>query len=123
MYLVDSCGWLEWFTEGSMAEEYRPYLEKNDELLIPAIVLYEVYKVLKRGVGEDKALLAVGYMKNAPVIPLDANLALRAADIALQYGLAMADAIVFATALTHECLLITSDSDLKGLNGVKYLPK
>ena len=47
MYLVDSCGWLEWFTEGPLAEEYRPYLEKNDELLIPAIVLYEVYKVLK----------------------------------------------------------------------------
>lgn len=123
MYLVDSCGWLEWFTEGPLAEEYRPYLERNDELLIPAIVLYEVYKVLKRGVVEDKALLAVGYMKNAPVIPLDANLALRAADIALQHRLAMADAIVFATALTHECLLITSDSDLQGLNGVKYLPK
>ena len=123
MYLVDSCGWLEWFTDGPLAEEYRPYLEENDELLIPAIVLYEVYKILKRGVGEEKALLAVGYMKNAQVIPLDASLALRAADIALQHKLAMADAIVFATALTHECLLITSDSDLQGLNGVKYLPK
>jgi hypothetical protein len=31
-------------------------------------------KILKREVGEEKALLAAGYMKNSPVIPLDETL-------------------------------------------------
>jgi len=44
------------------------------------------------------------------------------ADIALQHKLVMADAAVFATALAHDPLLITSDPDLKGLYNVKYLP-
>jgi hypothetical protein len=33
---------------------------------------------LKREVGKEKVLLAAGYMKNSPVIPLDETLALAA---------------------------------------------
>jgi toxin FitB len=65
---------------------------------VPAIILYEVYKILKGEVGEEKALLAAAYMKNSPVIPLNETLALAAADIALQENLAMAEAIIAATA-------------------------
>ena len=97
MIIVDSCGWLEWFTDGKLANKYRKYLADQENLLMPAIILYEVYKILKREVNEEKALLAVGYMKNSPVIPLDETLALSAADIALQENLAMADAIIVAT--------------------------
>ena len=46
---MDSCGWLECFTDGALADEYRPYLEDCDNMLVPSIVLYEVYKFLKRG--------------------------------------------------------------------------
>lgn len=91
--------------------------------MLPAIVLYEVYKVLKREVGEEKALLAAGYMKNLTVVPLDETLALAAADIALQERLAMADAIVVAAARAHGCKIVTSDSDLKDQPGVIYLSK
>ncbi len=67
-----------------MADKYKDYLADQDQLLVPAIILYEVYKVLKREAGEEKALLAAGYMKSSPVIPLDETLAIAAADIALQ---------------------------------------
>ena len=99
MIIVDSCGWLEWFTNGKLADNYEKYLVDQDNILMPAIILYEVYKILKREVGEEKALLAAGYMKNSPVIPLDEVLALAAADVALQESLAMADAIIVAAAL------------------------
>ena len=92
MIIVDSCGWLEWFTDGKLADSYERYLVDQDNILIPAIILYEVYKILKREVGEEKALLAAGYMKNSAVIPLDETLALAAADVALRESLAMADA-------------------------------
>ena len=79
MIIVDSCGWLEWFTDGQLADKYKQYLAAPENILMPAIILYEVYKVLKREVGEEKALLAAGYMKNSPVIPFDDTLALAAA--------------------------------------------
>lgn len=123
MHLVDSCGWLEWFTNGHLADAYQEYLADPENLLVPAIVLFEVYKVLKREAGEEKALLATGYMKNSKVIPLDDSLALAAADLALREKLAMADAIILATARIHACTLITSDADLKDREGVQYLPK
>ena len=123
MIIVDSCGWLEWFTDGELANKYRQYLADRENLLMPAIILYEVYKILKREVNEEKALLAVGYMKNSPVIPLDETLALSAADIALQENLAMADAIVVATSRLHNCTIISSDSDLKNQPNVSFVQK
>ena len=123
MIIVDSCGWLEWFTDGKLADRYQEYLADRNNMVVPAIVLYEVYKILKREVGEEKALLAAGYMKNAPVIPVDESLALSAADIALHEKLAMADAIVVATARLKNCKVITSDADLQNLSDVLYLPK
>jgi len=123
MIIVDSCGWLEWFTGGKLADDYERYLTDQDALLVPSIILYEVYKVLKRDAGEEKALLAIGYMKSSRVIPLDETLALASADIALREHLAMADAIIVATALAHQCDIISSDSDLKNQSRVKYISK
>ena len=123
MIIVDSCGWLEWFTDGKLANQYKEYLSYPDKILMPAIILYEVYKVLKREVGEEKALLAAGYMKSSTVIPLDDTLALVAADIALKEKLAMADAIIVAISRVHDCKIISSDADLKEQFNVNYIPK
>ena len=123
MVIVDSCGWLEWFANGNLADNYEEYLADPEKLIVPAIVLYEVYKVIKRDTGEEKALLAVGYMKKSQIIPLDETLALAAADMSLQCGLAMADAIIAAVAKHHDCKLITSDSDLQHLPNVTFLAK
>ena len=68
-------------------------------------------------------MLAAGYMKNSTVIPLDEELALAAADVALQERLAMADAIIVAAARKNNSKIITSDTDLKGHSSVTYIPK
>lgn len=123
MMIVDSCGWLEWFTDGKLADLYHEFLADPGKLLVPSIILYEVYKVLKREAGEEKALLAVGYMKNSQVVPLDETLAFAAADVALKENLAMTDAIIVASARAHDCTIVTSDADIKHLSSVHYLPK
>lgn len=123
MIIVDSCGWLEWFTDGKLADQYEEYLADPDNILMPAIIIYEVYKVLKREVSEEKALFAVGYMKNSKVVLFDDTLALAAADIGLQENLAMADAIIVATAQAHHCKIISSDADLKNQENVTYISK
>jgi predicted nucleic acid-binding protein len=123
MIIVDSCGWLEWFTDGKLADSYEKYLVDQNNILMPSIILYEVYKILKREIGEENALLAAGYMKISHGIPLDETLALAAADVALRENLAMADAIILAAAHSNNCKIITSDKDLKDQPSVEYIPK
>lgn len=119
--LVDSSGWIEFFSGGPLADRYASYLKDPAQLVTPTIVLYEVYKKVKRERGEETALLAVGQLSATMVIPLTESIALLAADLSLQYGLAMADAIVYATARDQQARIVTSDADLKDLPAVVYL--
>jgi predicted nucleic acid-binding protein len=74
-----------------------------------------VYKVVRRDLSEERAIEAVAAMHRAEVVALDESLALEAADLSLTHGLAMADAIVYATALRHGATLVTGDADFEGL--------
>lgn len=123
MILVDSSGWLEFFTNGPLADRYAPYLKNLREVVTPTIVLYEVYKVIKRERCEEEALVAVAQIGKSRIVPLTDTIALTAGDISLTHQLAMADAVVYATALTEKAKLITSDRDLVSLPDVTYLEK
>jgi predicted nucleic acid-binding protein len=89
----------------------------------PTIVLYEVYKVLKRDESEEDALKAVAQMMKTNVVPLGETLALEAADLSLEHGLSMADAIIYATGRGRRAEIVTTDADLEGLPGVTFLSK
>ena len=123
MKLIDSYGWIEYFTDGPLAEKYAPYVlnanEKNT--VTPSIILYEVYKKLKKEKSEEVALEAYAQIMRTQIIPLDQDSALQAADVSLAHGLAMADAIIYSTAKTYSAELITSDKDLKELKGVRFI--
>ncbi len=84
-------------------------------MLISAIEIYEVYKVIRRDLSEERALEAVSTLGRTTIVPLDASLALEAADISLERGLAMADSIVYATARRYGAKLVTADVDFEGL--------
>ncbi len=119
--LVDSSGWIEFFGGGPLAGRFASYFSSSARLVTPTIVLYEVYKKIKRERGEETALLITGRLSGTQVVPLSTSIALLAADLSLRHGLAMADAIVYATSRDQEAQLITSDADLKDLPGVVYL--
>jgi predicted nucleic acid-binding protein len=119
--LLDSSGWIEFFTGGPLAEKYALYLTSRYQLITPTIVLYEVYKKIKRERGEETALLFAGRLSATQVVQLTESIALLAADVSLKHGLAMADAIVYATALDQEAEVVTGDADLKDLPGVVYV--
>jgi len=121
--VVDSSGWIEFFTGGSNARRFGRYLEKPSDLVTPTIVLYEVYKLVKRERTEEEALLAAAQIQKTRVVPLSESLALTAADLSLEHRLAMADAVVYATAQSEGAELVTGDRDLRALPGVTYIPK
>lgn len=123
MVIVDSSGWIEYFTDGPLASVYARHLQNFSALTTPTIVLYEVYKKIKRERTEEDALTAAGIINRTTVIPLTESIALLAADLSIKYSLPMADAIVYATAVEKQCGLITSDRHFKDLSGVTFVGK
>ena len=73
MFLVDSFGWIEYFTDGSLADDYYKYLKKPEDIITPAIVIYEVYKKIKKIKGEDPSLIALAQIKRTKIIPIDGS--------------------------------------------------
>ena len=43
--LIDSSGWIEFFTDGPLASRYTGCLTSRHEVVTPTIVVYKVYKV------------------------------------------------------------------------------
>lgn len=116
--VVDSSGWLEYLTQGSKADAIAPYLESETTVLIPSIVLYEVRKILLLRQGKTLADIFWSEALKRVLIPFDEELALEAADLSIFHKLAMADAIIYATALHYKAPLITSDAHFANLPGV-----
>ena len=123
MKLIDSYGWIEYFRDGPLADKYAPYIEgaNMSNTLTPTIIVYEVYKRLKKERGQQVALEAFAQMTRTSILPLDEGAALSAADISLNKDLAMADAIIYSAAKTHRAELITSDQHLKDLESVTFI--
>ena len=71
--------------------------------------------MLRRDLSEERAIEAVETLRRATLIDVDAPLAIEAADIALETGLAMADAIIYATARRHGATLVSGDADFAEL--------
>jgi predicted nucleic acid-binding protein len=123
MHVVDTCGWIEWLTDGALADSYAPYLADNNNLIVPTLVQFELYKWCLREKDEAAALDVVGITEACLVRALDTRIALSAADLAIRHKLAMADAIVYATTLAVDGQLVTSDAHFKGLPEVLFWPK
>jgi predicted nucleic acid-binding protein len=121
LILVDSSGWIEYLAERPKADLFAPYIEGSEPLVSSAIQVYEIYKVVRRDVNEERAIEAVSALRTTTIEPLAEGLALEAADVALEYGLAMADAVIYATASRHEAELVTGDADFDGLPGVTLI--
>ena len=123
MNVVDSSAWLAYFADEPTAEFFAPAIEDTDSLVVPVVCLYEVFKVLLRESGEDAAFQAVAAMQQGEVVELDASLALEAAKIGLEEGLAFADSIVFAVARQAGATLWTQDAHFAGKAGVQFRAK
>ena len=121
MNVVDSSGWVEYFARGKNAKFFISPVQDLDNLLVPTICMYEVFKRLALDIGEESALQAVGIMSSGRVIELDRKIALDAAQISLDLKLAMADSIILATARAHDATLWTQDEHFKDIEGVRYI--
>jgi predicted nucleic acid-binding protein len=118
MMVVDSSVWLEVVADGPLAAACGPYLSDLAVVVTPTVVLFEVYRICNRRGEERTAMAAVGEMEHSHIAPADSTVAITAAELSIDHGLAAADAIVYATARLNGCDLVTADADFRGLPGV-----
>jgi predicted nucleic acid-binding protein len=103
LVLVDSSGWLEYIVGDEKADAFGAVFQGSAQVLVPTIVLYEVFKILLLRASKTDAIV------------------LAAASHSIDYKLPMADAIIYATAQAHQAALITSDAHFSGLPGVTLI--
>jgi toxin FitB len=119
--IVDTSGWLEYFTKGPNVAAFRRPITNPGLLLVPSIVLLEVERFSLRSGRATEALEIVGQMKRRAVIDLDAKLAADAAVAGIKWNLPLADSVIYATAIGHRATRWTQDVHFEGLP--RYIPK
>lgn len=122
--LVDSHGWIEYFSDGHLASKYAGYIESanSQDYITPSIILYEVYRMIKSAKSEAAALEAVAHIiEHTKIIPIGEMAAIHAAEISLNTKLPMADSIIKAVANEHSAKIITGDVHFKGIENVIFI--
>ncbi len=123
MNVVDSCGWLEYFSDSPNAGKFAEPIQQTGSLIIPTLSMHEVFKVALREKGEDAALQAVAVMQQGGEVDLNGNLAVQAAKTSFDLKIPMADAVILATTRLYRATLWTHDDHFADISGVNYFPK
>ena len=123
MNVVDSSGWLEYFADGPNAGFFEPPILDLNDLVVPTLSLFEVFKRIIQQKDEGAALQAIAVMQQGNVIHLNSVLALGAARWSVELKIPMADSIMLATARTFDAVLWTQDSDFSGIEKVEFCEK
>lgn len=123
MNVVDSSGWIEYFSNGKNADFFAPAILDTNNLIVPVICIYEVFKRIAILEGEESALIAVGIMAQGQEVGLDRVLAVQAAQLSMDHRLAMADSILLATARLYSAVFWTQDEHFKDIEDIRYIAK
>lgn len=120
---VDTSAWIEWLLGSSTGVALADDFPQAESCVVPTIVQYELAKWLNREREETVGDSLLAYTMTCIVIPLDSRIALLAAEVARDHKLAMADAIVYATAIANDADLLTCDQHFEHVPNVIFCTK
>ena len=120
MNVVDSSAWLEYFADGPNASFFAGPIEDTEALVVPTLILFEVFKRVLQQRDESEALQAVAVLQQGTVADLGAAIAVNAARLSVELKLPLANSVILATARQYGAELWTQDADFKGIAGVQY---
>ncbi|RBP18285.1 putative nucleic acid-binding protein [Roseiarcus fermentans] len=123
MRVVDTSAWIEWMRGSALGESLAPQLPRNEEWVVPTVVQYELARWLMREASDAQASRVLAFTTELVVAPLTTDIATKAADYAALYKLAMADAVIYATASDARADLLTCDAHFAELPNVTYVRK
>lgn len=123
MNVVDSCGWLEYFSDGPNAGFFAPAIENTAKLLVPTLTLFEVFKRILQQRTEADALRAIALIRQGQLIDLSDAVTLGAARLSFDLKLPLTDSIILFSARMHDAKLWTQDAHFEGISGVSFVRK
>jgi toxin FitB len=123
MNLVDSSGWIEYFLDSPLADNFAAAIEQPSQLIVPVLSLFEVHRFLTRRGEPVRRDACLEVMRRGTVVDITDARAIAASEAAQTHKLAMADAVMYSIALEFKADLWTQDVDYQGLAGVRFLPK
>jgi toxin FitB len=118
--VIDSSAWLEYLANGPNASEFAPAIEAVEHLVVPPLVITEVLRRLDALGRRDVVPEVLAHMRQGQIVVFDDQLAVDAAVVGRRHGLALADSVVYATALAVEGVVWTQDEDFQSLPQVEY---
>ena len=121
---IDSCGWIEFFMNEENSDFFgKKILDTEIEIIVPALIIFEVYKIILTYYTKKDALRALTLLKKQTSIPITDDIALSAVFLSKEYQLGFADSLILATAQNEKATLFTQDCDFKNIPGVEYIQK
>jgi len=124
MNVIDSSLWLEYLAGNLGDSAVINLVEDTANQYVPSICIYEVFKWMLGQKNEAAARASVSFMqKNAVVINLTPEIAVLAAKLGKEFGLPMADSIIYATAKVKDAVIYTKDRHFENLDGTHYFEK
>ncbi len=117
--LLDSSVWLEYLFNG----QFKEIIESDSLLMVSSISLFEIKrKLLKEKISLEKVNGGVEFVKERSlVIPLNAEIADKAAEVSLKQNLGAMDALIYTTAVLSNVTFVTKDNDFRGLKNTTVL--
>ncbi len=120
---LDSSAWIEITHGGPNAQAFAKALSSPTPLIVSTISLYEIARYTTRVAGEHAAEEILAFLNQHTITPVSPEIAAHAANLGARHQLAMADALIYATARTQNATLWTQDSDFQDLPNVRFFPK
>lgn len=113
--LLDSSAWFEYFFGTEKGEKVREILASNEEIVVSQINLIEIYsKYLKNAPAEAEEKKNF-LLSRSELIDVNKEISLAASKLKAEKNLALADAIIAATALKYGARIITTDQGYKNI--------
>ena len=120
--LIDSWAWIEYFRGSEKGKKIIPYLESDTEIVVSALNIAEVYHTTLKKKGKQTAKSQKdAIQKRCRIVDVDADIAVRGAEIKLKKKWGLADAIILATAEIEKARLVTGDPHFKGMENVEFM--
>lgn len=123
MIVIDSSLWIEHFEGSKNGRLVQEILESNDQIVVPSIIITEIYKKILSETDETTANDYIAQFQEYKIVNLDFYMAIQTAKNSKELKLPLADAIIYSTAQTLNAMLFTMDRHFMNLQNVKYIEK
>lgn len=123
-FVIDSSGWIEYFSNGKLADKYSKFIEKAqpDSYFTPALIIYEVYKKIRSSYSEEEAIKAIVHIQaNTTILDIDSRISIKSAEISIKENLSLADSIIYGASSLINAQIITNDKHFKGKKNVIFI--